>query len=580
MAIAATVSGMISRSRLLARGRDLMSGPPAPAPTPARAPAARAPGRIVALIAICAALPFALTAIVVLARPDTFALRGDSAVIELAVRNAAEFAQHLGPYSRFGWTHPGPLWFYALVPIYVLGGETAASLLASVEFLNAVCCVLIVLAAARRRVGPAVGAAAAVLIFTLTAPSAVFAEIWNPYATVLPALLFLVLLARAADGSALFLLGALIVGSFLVQTHLGTALPVFACVIAVVLFIAVSRASRFLRRLRSSWPRIRRSRALAGLAAGAVLVAVWIPPLQDQLRGTRNLTAIARFLKAAHKIGTGHTAVQGVVLIERLAVPPSWSIDMVSVLRPPPVSAGVLCGLCGFVLVNVAIGVVARRRGARTATYIAALAVLLVPLGIAAVVQIDGNLHNYLIVWFLAAPAATVLAACLLLAEVRFRTLPHSRAFAKVGPALVATLLLLAGTVTVVLLPRAGHSADCCTQNDILAADRSLLAAAGTPSRGGAPINIRYDVNGEWPLATALAASLAEHGWSPRLPAAAAGLFRLPASGDDPHDPTVPTVWIQSGTEQRLRGYHVIARVPGVAMWQSGGFVGIVEFRR
>jgi hypothetical protein len=39
-------------------------------------------------------------------------------------------------------------------------------------------------------------------------------------------------------------------------------------------------------------------------------------------------------------------------------------------------------------------------------------------------------------------------------------------------------------------------------------------------------------------------------------------------------------VWIQSGTQQLPRGYLVIARVPGAAMWQSGAFVGIVEFRR
>jgi hypothetical protein len=573
MAIAATVSSVISRSRQLTHGRDRGSRTPADT-------SARTQGRLVAFIAICAALPFALAAIVVLARPNVFVLRGDSAVIELAVRNATTFAQQLGPYSRFGWTHPGPLWFYALVPIYILGGETAASLLASVEFLNAVFCVLIVLAAARRRVGPAIGAAAAVLIFTLAAPRAVFAEIWNPYATVLPALLFLVLVARAADGSALWLVGALIVGSFLVQTHVGTALPVFACLIAVVLFTAISRAPsvlRVARRHRLSWPGFRRSRTFAALAGTTVLFVAWIPPLQDQLSGTRNLTALARFLKAVHKTGTSHTAAQGVALVERLSVPPSWSIDMVSVLRPSPVSAATVCGLCGFVLVNVAVAVIAWRRAARVATYIAALAVLLVPLGIAAVVQIDGNLHNYLIVWFLAAPAATVLAACLLLAEFRFRTLPRSRVLANAGSALVVVLVLLIGTATAVLLPRAGHSADCCTQNDVLAADRSLVTAVGVPSRGGAPINIRYDVNGEWPLATALAASLAEHGWSPRLPAAAAGTFKLPATD---HDPTVPTVWILSGTEESPGGYRVIARVPGVAMWQSGDFVGIVEFRR
>lgn len=591
MAIAATVSGVISRSRALARGRERDILPaPAAAPEPNRASS-----RALALVSLCAALPFLVGTLVALAGPNEFALRGDAAVIELAVRNAAGFAQHLGPYSRFGWTHPGPAWFYALAPIYVLGGETAASLLAATQFLNAVVCVLIVLAASRRRLAPALGSAVAVLVFVLAAPGAVFAEIWNPYATVLPALLFLVLIARALDGSVSWLLGAAIVGSFLVQTHLGTALPVAACLAAAALVLLIRATVRLAQLIRSRtfrsarhrhWPRNRTwSWLCKALASIAILVLMWIPTMLDQHDGTRNLTMLDKFLKLTQKTGTGHTAAQGLAMIGRLVVPPSWSVDLVSVLKPGPVTAATVFGLCGFAVLNVAIAVLAWRRAVRTAAFLAALAVLLVPLGIAAVVQIDGNLHNYLIAWFLAVSGATLLAACQLLAVLPHHTskpdslptpTPTPTPALTPIPAPIIALTLLAIATTAFLLPRAGHSTDCCTQNDVLRADRALVAATSSAPRPGAPINIEYDSNGEWTLATGLAAVLAEHGWSPRFPSGAAWTFKLPAIT---RDPAVPTVWIRSATEAPLPGYRFIARVPGAAMWQQGDFAGIVELR-
>ena len=582
MEIAATVSGVISRSRALTRVRDLVPLPlplavPLPPTTDVPGPG-RASTRALIVVSLFAAAPFLLSTFVLLLWPNTFVLRGDAAVIELSVRNAADFAQHLGPYSRFGWTHPGPAWFYALAPIYVLGGESAASLLAATQFLNAVVCVLIVLAASRRRLGPALGAASGVLVFVLAAPGAVFAEIWNPYATVLPALLFLVLIARTVDGSVFWLLGAGIVGSFLVQTHLGAGLPVAACLAAAALVLLIRGAVRLTVLLRSHAFRFtwRWSWLYLATASGALLVVMWVPTMLDQRDGIRNLTMLHKFLKVTEKTGTGHTAAQGLVLIDRLVVPPPWSVDLAAVLTPGPVTAATVLGLCGFTLVNLVIAVFAWRHGVRTAAFLAALAVLLVPAGIAAVVQIEGNLHDYLIAWFLAVPGATLLAACQLLATVLVERASKHGALPNPTRASIAAVALFAATATAFFLPRVGHSTDCCTQGDVLRADHALLAATSSAPYPGAPINIQYEANGEWPLATGLAAVLAEHGWSPRFPPGAAWTFKLPAST---RDPSVPTVWIRSGSESPQPGYRFIARVPGAAMWQEGGFVGIVEFR-
>ncbi len=41
----------------------------------------------------------------------------DIAMIELYTRHAMEGNQFVGMYSRFGWNHPGPAYFYMLAPV-------------------------------------------------------------------------------------------------------------------------------------------------------------------------------------------------------------------------------------------------------------------------------------------------------------------------------------------------------------------------------------------------------------------------------------------------------------------------------
>jgi hypothetical protein len=67
----------------------------------------------------------ALTAVATVAVPlarlrEPFVHVVDAAIIELDVRNALDGGQLLGPYSRFGWNHPGPAYFYLLGPAYWL----------------------------------------------------------------------------------------------------------------------------------------------------------------------------------------------------------------------------------------------------------------------------------------------------------------------------------------------------------------------------------------------------------------------------------------------------------------------------
>src|SRR5258708_25869797 len=55
-----------------------------------------------------------------------FAQIGDPAVIESYTWMASKGELLLGPYSRFQWHHPGPLYFFWMVPFYLLSGSRAA----------------------------------------------------------------------------------------------------------------------------------------------------------------------------------------------------------------------------------------------------------------------------------------------------------------------------------------------------------------------------------------------------------------------------------------------------------------------
>ena len=54
---------------------------------------------------------------------------GDEALIEMRVRDVPGHMPLLGVYSRFGWSHPGPLQFLLLAVPYRLLGQSSAALL-------------------------------------------------------------------------------------------------------------------------------------------------------------------------------------------------------------------------------------------------------------------------------------------------------------------------------------------------------------------------------------------------------------------------------------------------------------------
>src|SRR5207248_3063819 len=187
---------VVPRSSRRARRRRIASAV-ARAPRSARGASAVAVSRR-AVAALAALLVFPLFVAVIGFHKPTWTPVLDLAQTELRVRDVGtSHTPLIGLPGRILYdgqqgSHPGPLSFYALAPMYRLFGSTAFALQLATFVLNAGA-VVVALALARRRGGTAlvlgVGAAIAVLITgfgvtTLTEP-------WNPY---LPLLWWLVVL--------------------------------------------------------------------------------------------------------------------------------------------------------------------------------------------------------------------------------------------------------------------------------------------------------------------------------------------------------------------------------------------------
>lgn len=148
-------------------------------------------------------------------------LTGDQALLALGARRAWHAAALLGPYSRFGWHHPGPELLYILALPVRLFEPTGPGLYLGTVLINGVASVAVV-AFTWRRYGRHAGLWSAVVMDGLCLALSLVAlrYPWNPYLIVLPLVLFALLWADAISGGLGSLAWWAAVGSYGVQTHL------------------------------------------------------------------------------------------------------------------------------------------------------------------------------------------------------------------------------------------------------------------------------------------------------------------------------------------------------------------------
>lgn len=229
--------------------------------------------------------------------------QGDIATLEIRVLHALRGEQLLGAYSRFGASHPGPLYFYLAAPLYAAMGRAGGALYVAATLINLTALGLLVWVVRsgieRPRARATVLAAATLLVlgtFDAHQPLAI-ATPWNPYVALLPFATLLVLATIVARGRLALLPLAVFAHAFTSQTHTAYLIPSTAAVATAVVL---------------GWRRGQSLRPI-GLSA-AIAAVVWFPTLIDQFWGRGNLTRVATVAFTGEKIGLDAPAVAKVLV--------------------------------------------------------------------------------------------------------------------------------------------------------------------------------------------------------------------------------------------------------------------------
>ena len=365
----------------------------------------------------------------------------DEALIELRVRDVPSHLPLVGVYSRFGWSHPGPLQFLLLSVPYRLAGASSMALLVATMAGH-----LAVLAGAwwlARRIDRIAGwtVLVALLVVLATTPADLLRTPWNPYVALVAAGALVVAGWSSAERSPWGVLALALLGSLLVQAHV-VALPLVAAVVVAGL------GAMLWRRDGDEAPGVP-GRALLG--AALLTAALWVLPVVDLFVGDPSNSRLLRSEDGGAREGLS----SGIgVLTGSFAWWPSW-------MRPSTVGQ-VLVDPRWFVpvwlCVPIAGAVVAWRRGEGrflrgSLVVAAALAATVVTTA-----AMTGGLFNYLLVEHrsVSAVALAVGAASLLsLSGERRRPV-----VALCGAVVVVALSVVIGVGQVRgVNPQAGHGA-------------------------------------------------------------------------------------------------------------------------
>lgn len=306
---------------------------------------------------------------------------GDLAITDLAVRDVSRgHLTLLGPYSRYGWNHPGPAMFVLMAPFQWLSGGAAWGTILGANALKALGLGLS-LREGERLGGRVLAVVVAVVLALALAPlGAEFAiDPWNPWIAVVYLPATVLGTASVLSGHRRALLPLVFSASVMTQSHVGFVPIVGVIGLTALALVAVDRTTR--RRVLGA------GRWTSALIGSAVLGFVfWVGPAWDAAFGRGNVQAMYRYFTSpnAEEL-VGNRRALGLVAVEFHPVPP-WLgganpkgvID--GTLLPAAIGWAVVAA--AFVAAALAVAVVVRRVEIRAtallvvATSVAALASL------------------------------------------------------------------------------------------------------------------------------------------------------------------------------------------------------------
>jgi hypothetical protein len=398
---------------ILGTGLRTDSGGLAVGPTPvgdaSDTPATRSPLRTVLLLGaiVLALLVPLLTALVVL-RGEHWYPNLDLAATEIRVRDVFTHDSPLiGLYSRVGLgnsgSHPGPLSFYALWPVWMLFGQSPFGLTAGTVVLDAVAIGLCIWLVHRRGgLGLTIGFAFVLVVLMRAYGAFLLTLAWNPY---LPVLWWMVFLVAAwsllADDFVAFPV-AILAGTMCVQTHItyaGSVGGLAAFATAVVIYRGLRHGDAASRQRLVRWL----------LVAAVLFVVLWIPPAIDQTTRTPgNVSTTIEYFRDPPQAAIGLSRGARVLLSQ---------MDPIKLFtrtlvhdRLPPRASGSWVPAAVLVLLWCGSVVATRRVRHRTLLQLDLLLGVALALGLVTASRIVGEVFFYLLLW------AWALAALMLLA--------------------------------------------------------------------------------------------------------------------------------------------------------------------
>jgi len=389
-----------------------------------------------------------LVALVQLRRPHWYPLL-DMAQTEIRVRDVTShppligLAGRIGPFGPNGGSHPGPLSFYALWPVWRIFGGSSYGLFASTVVLDVVAMALALWIAVRRggrTLLLGVGAALALLTraygaFLLTLP-------WNPYLPVLWWFVFLLAVWSVLVDDFAMLAVVVLAGSFCMQTHIsylglvGGLVVVTAGVLARALYKC--RRERGTRRSLLTW-----------LSISAVLgVVVWLPPFIDQFaHSPGNLGIIRDYFSHPPDATIGLHRGVGVLLAQldpwklltRTLVHDGGALEVTGSRIPGALFLGVFAASI----------VVAWRLRHRLILALDTVLVIALGLGLVSSARIFGTVWFYLLLWAWGLVALMLLAVGWTVVELvrSLEPAPVSKASVRAGAIALAAVTLVASLV-------------------------------------------------------------------------------------------------------------------------------------
>ena len=338
----------------------------------------------------------------------------------------------LGVYSRYQWNHPGPMLFYALALPYRLSGSSPIGLLIGALFINlgVIASTLWIAARAGRRTFVLVGFFIALLCMGMN--PAGLADPWNPEFVILAVFATAIASWRTVFGDRVAAVALVLFGSFAIQCHIGSALP-------VTMLVGIGAVALLARSVRATNRSHDRRTSLIALV---VAVVCWIPPIIEQLtHSPGNLRLIYGFLRNPPLATTGFaTGIR--IMFRFLSIPGNW----VRGTEPTLINSAINTSGWAIPWALLALCVSAWwawRKNWRNELSLCGIAAALIVVGAVAASRIVGAPSPYLLRWMWAIAAFTWLAV----AAVALRQL----ALTKFGRR-HASNLVVAATIFVLIL--------------------------------------------------------------------------------------------------------------------------------